>query len=969
MSTSQCFGIKIILQDKDNPVTEDESFGLYNVTNDNSEFKWSQNDILEISDWKAGMIIENGIEPFSVEIDLRIGGNISYPGNGSVTVKNNDMFHKFLKDNNIKISGLKLEIYLLYHNDFDNQEILYRTYKCLEPNYNSKKFTIPFKGMQDNRKSNILNIVSTAQFPDASKNTINKTIPAVFGKMYPLFDTTRNISASFNVPAIRSTIAKGIRISDQEIDSTYNNSVFDINGLFPDIKEFPVVYDASIGEKSGTLEVIFECKGNANTTLLLFPEDTYVFVTSGIGKGQFRKCFFIQQTSGGTNPNIFTALIEDYLETDLEDQRGTNQSWIKFIVLKRDYYFDHFPCKSFIDENGNDITQNPKIFTIEDNAIEQAMDFGYESKNVSTNNNIVEIKPLLCTNDINTINSVIIKPVIEAYALITADLSAWNKSGESWGEDYELTTVGSGYGYGLYHHHDYGSPASISGYPTTFSMINDRLSNTWLDYNLDIVWGVNEPRELLRCIGFTLPSQPIADWNDLYIGIKMTIDTNDQEVMPSWLSHFKIMLRKWKYGVTAVDGLNIQTANSCYVGNVPDFYFTNEPVNLNYDFFHEMETETWQDSFTGYKIFKIPDIDRTNYGSFVEGLIVNCMEKGLSGDADLTHNLFRLYELAFIFKKGNQDISQAILTPIKGRIFDSSFTGRKTPTDLIEKPIDLFEHVCRLQDYRDTCSIPTVGWGLHYAIEPLIATSGFGSFDDVSLLNARNYYTACQLLYYDDGYTDKLKQKICSDFDLANWQDASGNERVIALPNNKFAPVHTITLDDILDRNKIEVKPLTEDMIFAEPFVKFNKNAANGEYDDMMYIKNTSASVYNTSYVSGIQNENDAFDLWNSCHSLALLCHKVNKPPVEMTELTFANGDGAYTIAFNHLRNWINWQFGEEIFFETHFNIAGSWQECTPFNVLFSHQTNNISRSALVEQSTVNPNHPYDVMIKAIMYA
>jgi hypothetical protein len=345
------------------------------------------------------------------------------------------------------------------------------------------------------------------------------------------------------------------------------------------------------------------------------------------------------------------------------------------------------------------------------------------------------------------------------------------------------------------------------------------------------------------------------------------------------------------------------------------------------------------------------------------------MEKGLHGDDDLTNNVFQLFELAFLFKKGNQDISKDVLTPIKGRIFNSTFSGRKTASDLIEHPVDLLEHICRLQDYRDTCPIPISGWGFQYADEPLIAITEFGSFENGELGAARMYALAGQIFDYDQGYTDKLKQNICSEFALANWQDNDGKERVISLPESKLSPVHTITLDDITDRSKIKVQKISSNKIYAEPFVNYNKNPATEKYDNAIYIKNTSASIYNPDYVIGIQSSLEKEMLWNSCHSLALQCHSLNKPPSNMTDLIFANGDGAYTIAYNHLKNWINWQFCEEINFETHFNIAGSWQECTPINVLFSHQTNNISRSALVEESIVNPNHPYDVMIRAIMYA
>ena len=126
---TQVFGVKIILQDKNNPVSQNTGIGLYNVANDNSEFRWIQNAISGVSTWKDGMIVEHGLKPFSIEINLRRGGATSLPGSGGVTVKNSSNFWKTISDLGIIITGLKCEIYLFN----GTTPVIYRTYICEEP--------------------------------------------------------------------------------------------------------------------------------------------------------------------------------------------------------------------------------------------------------------------------------------------------------------------------------------------------------------------------------------------------------------------------------------------------------------------------------------------------------------------------------------------------------------------------------------------------------------------------------------------------------------------------------------------------------------------------------------------------------------------------------------------------------------------------------------------------------------------
>jgi hypothetical protein len=946
---SQCFGIKITLQDKGNPVIQNTTIGLYNVTNDNSEFRWTQNDILGLSGWKSGMIIENGIEHFSIEIDLTSGGNISYPGRGVVSIKNNLQFHQTLQSKNINLAGLKLEIYHFS----GSTEKKYRSYICEEPTYNSKKFTIPFKGGQERRVSNILNMVTTVQFPYASSNTVGKPLPATFGKLIPAFsDITEEMT--------RVSIAKFNRTNDRVDLNYYSDDFFTGSGYTKTIS-FPIT---DIFTES---DLIYKCEFRGSGSVGgLSPVNTFVKVVDGVGKGQIRKINAFSWTSSYL---LFSIL--DFFETELlgADTEG-GRSWVQFIRVYRRYDVDHWPCGGFYDSDNDELVNGAEFYTFtEEDGLLRAAPYGYEFYGVNAAKNQLEIDPkLFDQGNLDTQNSFMILPVENLHAANDATLVNWKNEvdpvEEAWFNNNEKHITYDG----LYSIDDW--PTTISGYiESNKEYANDKISSTY--YYL-FLHGLHNAFGTIyeKVIYFDLPSIPKGfTFSNCYIGLKIFSKSFAGSTGSDNLFK-RVMLRKFKYGVKVCSLTGIkEDDNGVTVDNVPDFYFVDNPQTGNENFFQIIDEAELK---TGYlnAIFDTGITSKEEYETYLQGCI--WLERYILVTVDPVEwdDETRIYELCFIFKKST-DIGKNIYVPFHGRNIASSWQGRKSETTLIEHPIDLLEHICRLQDYRDTCNMPVSGWGLQYADNALIETNSleFGTFENGELGAARMYALAGQIFEYDEGYTDKLKQTVCSEFALANWQSAAGKERVISLPENKMEPVYTITLDDILDRSKIEVKKISSNKIYAEPFVNYNKNPATEKYDNTIIIKNTSATFYQPDYVIGIPSSLEKEALWNSCHSLALLCHNLNRPSTDMTDLTFANGEGAYTIAYNYLKYWINWQFCEEIKFETHFNIAGSWQECTPINVLFSHQTNNISRSALIEESTVNPNHPYNVMIKAIMYA
>jgi hypothetical protein len=933
---TQIFYFKIILQDKGNPVVEDTTIGLYNVTNDNSEFRWIQNAIAGVSTWKAGMIIEHGLKPFSVEIDLKRGGACSYPGSGSIAIKNSSNFWSTINVLKINLNGLKCEVGIFN----GTTPLKLRTYKCEEPSWDSREYNIPFKGAQEDRVANILNVVTSVQFPTAGKDSIGKIIPASFGKI-------------FQIGSIPNNLAEFIRITNDSDDTIFTNYYF--TGTRSDLKIFPCYSVVNNTQFNILVSGIMPA-----TTLV--PADCYCVINSGTGEKQIRQVLSFIGTGTDGYVTVTTSKSVWFYTTDtppLEVPSHLNddtRSWVQFLKISRDFFMDHFNCGGFLKSDTGSIIDTPEIYTNIDDKMERIADFGFSVKSAISKNSL-QINGEQFSEDIDKLQSFIILPCSNMQLVTDATLNNYTTSLENYNIPKYID--------GIY----------ITNGPSfdTFITINSALSNPDRAYDKDsttyadfttafthISPSTGHPLQYTKAVKFGLPKIPQGlDVKSINIGIKMTHIFSGAAYPQMCLA-----MKRFVYNKTNDHILGTKAFATTFVlENLPDFYYeSNKPASSNLKFYRSLISAGINSEINGYTNFILTGITAKEYATYddIALLITNTLD-----DTGVQNDVTGVYELAIIFELNESTLQEKIYVPASGRIFSDTFAGRKTAANLITKPEEIFEHVSRLQDYRDTCITPPSGWGLQYAGTPLIATVGFGGFDNTSL----NFEPAGQIFDLDAGYTDQVKQSICREFELANWQDANGYERILALPTQALAPIYTITLSDIMDRNKIKIIEPSQSDIFPEPFVKYNKNPATGEYQNQITIKNSSATYYLSSYVDGVQNAGEAQALWQGCHSLALKNHQTGKPPSDLTDLQWANGVGGYSIALSHLQKWVAWQSCTEIELPLHFNTAGSWQECSPVNLVFSHQTNNIVRSALVENSTVNPNPPYDVMIKAIIYA
>jgi hypothetical protein len=309
------FGVKLILDDKDAPVSPDATIGLYNVTSAASEFRWLQNDVTGVSTWATGMIVANGIGKWKRSIDTRKGGNVAAPITGSVKIKNTALFYNELKTRGISLPGLVCEIW-----EFVNGTPTRRLFGKVETvDWDVTDFTINIRGGINDRRANI-----------TQQTTDNLVIPVHFGNHYPELNNDNSISIN--------SFAKLIRSSNQTNRIQLSNES-SITGLQPsDLKQYCIAayyYDIaglespSIVVEIGTIASSIDI--NALNTLLT---GKYIRVisdsTNSENTGQIRKILSVDTTVGHFNLGDGSALaayitlnLSSYFSKDL-----TIESWI-----------------------------------------------------------------------------------------------------------------------------------------------------------------------------------------------------------------------------------------------------------------------------------------------------------------------------------------------------------------------------------------------------------------------------------------------------------------------------------------------------------------------------------------------------------------------------------------------------------------------------------------------------------------
>jgi hypothetical protein len=962
-----------------------------------SVFRVCQNDIVNPNEaWKSGVLMQNGIGNFSRKIDLKRMGNISTPGDCTVQFNNTNKFYQEMKNRGIYFNGLVAKIIKFT----GNIEVSRWMGECQKPSWTSKRYIIPMKGLYNKRIANCSTTINndpiTGNFPNASDDKNGNIIPITIG--------------SFLMVGGNPQCAKFVRISDVEtplINDTLTYSPVQPTGqtVFPIVARFTdtacVQYTVQIGLSGGNVNEM-DLSGMWLKVIVGGSDDGKSQV------GRYRQ--IVRNTSA--SPYQVVVLINSVFEEDLA-YTGTYQAWVSIVSLNYQFYGDMWPMKGFYDLNGNIITNGVSLFaynTAQDtlnyqrtqvydargnevgiNLIKQIgftpiAKFGYNVVQ-GMGGNILQLNPLMCDGDPNIIYSFDIFPLLNKIMdrYVAGDLSIWG-----FGADNRPMNITGLPGWNSHvYSNDPGNCQLLSYDETLFGSglvpCQDQNEATYDRHTYDLTFGGDNGHTIWIAYECQIDmSKILTEYSNYFLGLNIKTGTNGTN---GWDLSIPTKIRFRRFLGPITDILDTSVGQKYMdsggagaqphdvwgsINNLPDYYYVNRVNPDNNLAFYQIASSipTQLAAITGYSAFPLTGITSIELlrSIYRIGIIQGITQNSGSHAYDFYH-VMNFYEMAIICQK-QDNIADDIFVLCAGRIFNSTWGGRKTPTDLIADPVNALEHFCRLQNGSENGIAPYAGWGKGYWENAPIKITGDGSFDDAGLTALKVYQCSGQITDAKNAATNVIKKKLCYQFGMVNYVDGDGNECVKPLQKSLTSPSDTITLAQIIDRSSIKVYEPDPADVYPEPYINYNFNIGSGNYDGLIKVMNTDYEnptlTQKGFFVQGCRNAETASNLWGLCYNLMQRVHNIEPPPGDMTDLDFIRD---YDTALAHLTDWINWMYNPEIEFKCSSVQTGAdaWLEAHRFILSLPHQTNNISIECILEEITVNPNNEHEVLIKAIM--
>ena len=1022
----------------------------------NSVFRWIQNDVTSVTGWASDMLVKGGIGRFSRQINLKRGGNISTPGKCKVTVNNTAKFWNELSDSSIYFNGLKVRIYEF----IDSVKILKWSGFCEKPDWKATMYVIPMTGDLNKRKSNLGTIISETNFPNATGEILSKMAPITIGEFKPSFDTDGNI--------LFEQYAKFLRTANKKtklIYKSFNNltlgtdpslvQLVDGDTRF-DIQTFPVIEVSTLALKTCRLRMVLKGAWKVNNNYVdagtLFLTDLigqYIKVIKGAGEGEIRRIENATaepttHTDQTAEDNISILIeVENFFTEELVGNvtgDAAGNSWVEIIDVSRKYKVDQWPCFGFIDTSGNSITTGANLYTYDltSDEFNQNAPYGFDVDTSETDNNLLTVDLKFFSTNFDTLTSFLTLPITAFDKYKEDDLLAYISGGASITERNF-----SNYG-GIYSDTAIDVQHDFDPYFTDAANVLDKDSTTYQE------WHVRISPDALGAVTYylvteaTLPDLPKNfTFDAMYLGLKMDT-TSDTTSSNPIVTELIVKTKSW-FGRDDGGDADIISSSTfddedrlSEAQNLPDFYFTNDFDSSDQFFYVNQDLVAL---YSGYQNAEISGITTHEQYKGIKNIAI-LLKRTVDGVITTANHTAKYYGMSILLAKSSS-IQKAIYTTFKGRIYNDTWGSRKTATDMISKPLDIIEHVCRLQNWSENNTAPTEGWGKAYPTNPSINTTTVtlvgneasgatdidvnepdklsvgdyiyiydsvgnaeynkvtgkssatitlenvltnnyvaattsiyteGGFDlvDSNLTVLESFSAARQILNIDNAYSDKIKKSLCKNFFLANWVNKHGEECITRIVKNDSGSIDTVTLSDIVERKGIKVTEPSPGDIYPEPFVRYNKNPATGEFQNTIKITNVSfdnpTADQKQGFVEGITGES-AEEYWDRCHTLYTKTRFLTEPSNDLTDLHWANGDDGNAIALEYLDQWINWMYNPKIVFSVHYNKAKDWEETHRFTLTLPHQTNNIAIEAIVTKVTINPNSPYHIQIEAILFS
>ena len=277
--------------------------------------------------------------------------------------------------------------------------------------------------------------------------------------------------------------------------------------------------------------------------------------------------------------------------------------------------------------------------------------------------------------------------------------------------------------------------------------------------------------------------------------------------------------------------------------------------------------------------------------------------------------------------------------------------GRAT-AELVENPIDILEHVLRLQNGAENCTEPTDGWGKSYWNDALINTriGDDRSFKSSHLGTVKDLTIARQIRSESDAYTDAVTNSICKDFYLINSQNNYGEECVSYLLD-ETAAVDTITLGDIVGPVGDMEEPKLQN-IFIEPVINYNYDQGSEKYLSTLSIKGVSKAAPEADDISGFTGD-DGVTLWTALHALWPKVNQIEPMPSALSDQKWVK---TYPVALWKLTKVIEWMTKKRCSFTVPYTTGKLWYVGKKIAILLPHQTNSSAVQCVIESVSKDKN-------------
>jgi hypothetical protein len=756
-----------------------------------------------------------------------------------------------------------------------------------------------------------INLKNSNYKRETNLSTVNENgtvTPVCFGNLKPalteIIDGLEVTKTTVDCPA------KFVRTVDSEDNSIYTNAYFDTGATLPLVKIFPVT------NVINNTQVVFQISGTSFAGTIT-PEDVYM-IESG---GQIRQVTSIVGT--GIN-SLLSAYVKDVFLTELVSS-GDTRTWVQFVKIARNYKADSWPCKDFLKSADGTATVIPELSTYDSDAnkYNRIADFGFTVKD--TDNNALDIDGSQFSSNIDSVDSFLAFPVTSLSLEDAADLTSWNcnsidfaafKFDDAYTAQYPLKLVD-----GLYKPTSAGNVDNANLTITNNTLQNasrayDKTSTTYAEFSPNIADASMSNLRLiyLKVLKFGLPTLPKGlEVDSIHLGIKLNSQSDLSQKPTDLGSPIFAIFRRFAYNKTTdmiIDDKNLKTAEKTVAGvtldDIMDQYYSDTVAANNLNFYREgVVAGAEYSSLTGYTFFQITDkVDE--YNTFVEGgLFFNRSFPGTGYDDFSETDTTKIYELCIIVKLASSDIKKEIYSPLSARVYGDTWESRKTAADLIENPVDIIEHIKRLQNWSEFSPI-AYNWGHEYAVteDPTyydkIRTS---SFDSANLNYLTDQKVAMEITDEGKATSSALVKKLCDTFGVCTYIDPEGYECIETLElTNPTGAANTITLADIIGGIGDYIEPRIEN-IFCEPVVNYQYDNGAGKFRQTMKVTHIDAAAWQASYTPGIKIA-DGERVWNSCKTLYNKYRQIEQCPSEFSD-QYPIPD--YSTALAYLERKIAW--------------------------------------------------------------